>query len=157
MPTGKRKYRRTTPIGRAQKNLLKVSKTFDLVQARLISWGAVNADDVDSTKEGKVLNFAFVRLTEAQAKVVEASKALHRLEELGFVPARRSSAVVFDVGGEVKISDKYRGKYLEVYSAVVVDKLVVSKVLTSGEIAVTSGKTTFVVPKSHLARRGAGA
>lgn len=154
----KRRYERTTPIGRAQKNLAKVDKTLALVKNRLASWGAVSHDSGSGAGPNEHLDEAVSEVSDASKLVGCAVDALARLEKSGFVPARRSSVVSFKAEDEVKIVDKHKGKYLEVYPAQVLDGLVVSKVLPTGEIAVEharGGKTrfAFIVPKSHLARR----
>ena len=149
----KRRYERTTPIGRARKNLAKIDKTLALVRSRLESWGGITYDSGSKEGVNDILDEALSYAVDAGKMVGSAISALGRLEKSGFVPARRSSVVTFESDDQVKISDKYKTKYLEVYPASVLDGLVVSKVLPTGEIAVKHAKTAFIVPKSHLGRR----
>jgi hypothetical protein len=147
----KRRYERTTPIGRAQKNLIKVSKALALVKSRLASWGASEniGDKGDSDKLGKAMTY----VVGTSDMLSEAMSALSVLEKSGFVPAKRSSVLTFKADDEVQIIEKYREKYLEVYTPEIIGALVVAKMLPSGEIAVKHGKTALIVPKSHLGRR----
>lgn len=142
----RRRYERTTPVGRARKNLTKIDRTLQLVRVRLESWGA-------ETDEGP-LNRALASVLGAIREISEAAGHITSLEKSHWTPPRRSSVLVFEEGDEVRILDKYQGKYLEVYPAEAIARLVVGKVLPSGEIAVRHGKSsTFIVPKSHLGRR----
>jgi len=151
----KRRYERTTPVGRARNNLAKATKVLEIVKTRLGSWGAVPSDDQLAGGGGHSteLDSAMTHVTDAVVSVDAARRRLVSLEKHGFVPPKRSSIVVFGVDDQVRVADKHRGKYLEVYPRGVLDRLVVSKILPSGEIAVKNGKVTFIAPKSHLARR----
>lgn len=133
-------------MGRARKNLVKADRTLQLVRARLESWGA-------STDENGFLDRALASVLGAVREISEAAGHIASLERSHWTPPRRSSVQVFEEGDEVKISDKFQEKYLEVYPADTLVRLVVSKVLPSGEIAVKYGKSAFIVPKSHLGRR----
>jgi hypothetical protein len=148
-----RQYERTTPIGRARKNLAKVSKTLELVKARLQSWGAVLREPEEDTER---IDMVLAHVASAAAATSSADGRLAALEKDGFAPPRRSSAVMFRVGERVRVVDKHREKYLEIYDARSLDRLAVTKVLPSGEVAVASGKSAFIVPKSHIARRDLG-
>lgn len=69
-------------------------------------------------------------------------------------PAKKPSTVVFVEGDNVRVKVRHREKYLQVYSAAIVDDLVIAKCLPSGEIAVKHGsQPPFIVVKSHLERR----
>jgi hypothetical protein len=79
---------------------------------------------------------------------------IQKLYDSRWVPAKKPSTVVFSEGDDVRINEKYREKYLQVYSAAIVDNLVIAKCLPSGEIAVKHGsQPPFIVVKSHLERR----
>jgi hypothetical protein len=146
----RRRYERTTPIGRAQKNLAKVEKILALVKNRLESWGGGAPNEVGTNGD---LDAALGATNDAGDMVSVVVGALAKLEKSGFVPVKRSSVIAFKSNDEVRIVDKYRDKYLEVYAASTLDGLVVSKTLPTGEIAVKHGKVAFIVPKSHLGRR----
>lgn len=140
----KRQYERSTPVGRALKNLTKIEKIGRLTFARLLSWG-----------EGDEELSAAVRwLSECLAANMEATSRITILHEKGWSPPKKSSSISFEESDEVQIAPKYRDKYLEVYGSDYLDDLVVSKVLPSGEIAVRHGRATpFIVAKSHLQSR----
>jgi hypothetical protein len=79
---------------------------------------------------------------------------IEALLKKGFSPPRRSSAVVFQEGDDVRIADKYRDKYLLVYDQKIVDGLKVHKVLETGELSVARGRSApFIVVKSHVVKR----
>lgn len=140
-------YERSTPIGRVLKNLDKVKKCNDNALARLSVWAKRAPDD---PRLKMVLEYAL--------KVDNAAR--HAMDVVGvmlsddWTPPKQSSAIVFEVGEEVKVADKYRPKYAEVYKKEVLDELVVSKIADSGEVVVKNGATQFLTPKSHLVRRG---
>lgn len=151
---GKRRYERTTPIGRARKNLVKAQRVLDIVKSRLVSWGAVPLAPAPADfKPNEDLLLGYQHVGKALEEISMCEGYLAALEESEFIPAKRSSIVVFKLDDEVRVGDKYREKYLEVYPSDVLDRLVVAKVLPSGEIAVKHGKVTFIAPKSHLGRR----
>ena len=149
----RRRYERTTPVGRVKKNLTKADRTLELVAVRLESWGARGPRE--SIGDSEVLDRALGKVQAARASVAEATAAVSVLEKEGFVPPRRSNVLVFEVGDQVQIGDKYREKYLAVYPPMALKSLIVTKVLPSGEIAVKHEEHAFIVPKSHLVRRGA--
>lgn len=99
------------------------------------------------------LDAALRWLTDADEATEEAYQRVKILDDKGWKPPRRSNALFYEEGDNVKVSSKHRGKYLEVYGKKVVDDLIVSKLLETGELAVSHGPTTFIVSKSHVEKR----
>lgn len=126
-------------------NLVKVEKIGRLTLERLRSWGENSNED---------LAMAVRWLEQSLDANAEAANRLSILVGIEWSPPKKSSSISFEESEEVKISPKYREKYLEVYGPKIVDDLVVSKVLPTGEIAVRHGRATpFIVAKSHIERR----
>ena len=143
-----RQYRRSTPVGRLRRNAAKVSRHASLVQIRIMSWGEVVDERV-----AQILN----RMGGIQALVLEADKIMERLEKSGFVPPKKSGALVYQIGQHVAIAPKARPKYREVFKQALkddpkfLDDLVVDNLLPTGEVVVRKGKQLpFMTPKSHL-------
>jgi hypothetical protein len=142
----RRRYERSTPVGRAEKNLVKISRIGQLTLERLRSWIATPLIDEDLDK-------AIAWLSECVAAAEETSSRVRGLMERGWSPPKRSSSVVYARGDHVRVNEKYRSKYLEIYALDVIHDLVVSKILPSGEVVVQHGRATpFIVAKSHLER-----
>ena len=146
-----RQYRRSTPVGRLRSNAAKVTRHASLVQIRIMSWG-----EVDDERVAQVLN----RMSGIQVLVSEADKILEKLERSGFVPPKKSGALVYQIGQPVMISPKARMKYKSVFKQALkadprlLDELVVDQLLPTGEVVVRRGKQLpFMTPKSHLLPR----
>ena len=146
-----RRYRRSTPVGRLRRNAVKVDRHASLVQARIASWGKVEDERAAevSRRMGAIL-----------VLVSEADKIMERMELSGFVPPKKSGALVFQIGEPVMISPKAKAKYQEVFKDALksdtnlLDELVVDNLLPTGEVVVRRGKRLpFMVPKSHLLPR----
>jgi hypothetical protein len=132
-------------VGRALKNLVKIEKIGRLTLDRLRSWSGSNDEE---------LMMAIRWLDQSLQANVEAISRMNILVDREWFPPKKSASIVFSEDDEVQISPKYRDKYLEVYGTKIVDALVVSKILPTGEIAVRHGRATpFIVAKSHLQLR----
>lgn len=141
----KRQYQRTTSVGRVCKNLERGIKTVVIAEERMEVWS--HSLDVHITA-------ALSATKEAVARLKTASTHMAKLREAGWAPPRKSLAVVFEKGDEIRISAKYRETYLKVYSKNVIEELTVAKVLDTGQIAVRHGRRTpFMAPKSHIEHR----
>ena len=143
-----RQYRRSTPVGRLRRNIVKVVRHASLVQDRIASWGEMGDGRVD--KVGSKLSVILVLAS-------EADKILEKMEGEGFVPPKKSSALVYEVGQQVMIAPKARDRYLSAFRQALnadpklLDELVVDSLLPTGEVAVRHGKhLPFITPKSHL-------
>jgi hypothetical protein len=143
------KYRRSTPVIRLRRNVAKLARHADLVVDRLNSWGASEDPSLGAVLETVMTVVDYILQLDAQVGV---------LEDTGFVPLRRSAAIVFDVGQEVAIIAKHRQKYREAFESqlkedpMLLDGLVVRKIIkASGEVVVQRGsRTPFIARKSHL-------
>ncbi len=144
----KEKYERSTPVGRVLKNLEKAEKALGLATERLGTW--LNAENPQSE-----IKDVLERVTLATDEVARAAADMKKLEASGWSPPKKSLALVYEPSERVKISDRYRNKYLKIYTPAVIDSLVVVKMLESGEVAVksTGSSTPFFVAKSHIERR----
>jgi hypothetical protein len=87
----------------------------------------------------------------------EADKIMEKLEKSGFVPPKKSGALVYQVGQHVAIAPKARSKYMAVFKQAMkddpkfLDDLVVDNLLPTGEVVVRRGRQLpFMTPKSHL-------
>lgn len=143
-----RQYRRSTPVGRLRRNALKVSRHASLIQDRIASWGEVDDERVLQVRSrmGGILVLAS-----------EADKIMEKLEKSGFVPPKKSGALVYQVGQHVAIAPKARSKYRVVFKQAMkddpkfLDDLVVDNLLPTGEVVVRRGRQLpFMTPKSHL-------
>ena len=151
MKTGRPKkvqYKRSTPVIRLQRNVLKLERHADLVLSRLSSWVA----DGDTT-----LTTAVSHTADIMQGITDLKEAVAALVASGFIPPKRSSAVNFEEGQPVAVAVKHRAKYVAAFEKVLkedpdfLDGLVVAKILPSGEITVRRGqRTPFIVRKSHL-------
>jgi hypothetical protein len=104
---------------------------------------------------------AIAEIAARATSVAETSESIARevlqLQASGWVPPKKSLAVTFHVGDQVKITVKYRKKYLQLYSAHMLDHLTVTRLLPTGEIAVSGGRLSpFLLAKSHIERRSKG-
>jgi hypothetical protein len=143
-----RQYRRSTPVGRLRRNAAKVARHASLVQARIASWG-----DVEDERVAQVRS----RMEGILVLASEADRIMERLEVSGFVPPKKSGALVYQIGQHVMISPKARPKYREVFKQALrddprlLDDLVVDNLLPTGEVVVRRGKQLpFMTAKSHL-------
>lgn len=101
-----------------------------------------------------MLTTSLENTSQAVTDVDAVTGMMKKLDEQGFVPPKKTSIVTYKEGDSVQISERYQAKYLAVYGKDVIDDLIVSKVLESGELAVRHGqRTPFIVSKSHLTRR----
>ena len=146
-----RQYRRSTPVGRLRRNVAKVVRHASLVQARLISWGGMDDDRVSQID---------ARMGGIRVLAAEADRIMVRMERSGFVPPKKSGALVYQIGQPVMISPKARMKYKSVFKQALkadprlLDELVVDQLLPTGEVVVRRGKQLpFMTPKSHLLPR----
>lgn len=132
--------------------MAKAAAALQVCRLRLASWGAFAGQDAN-----KHLASIGAHVVGAIGLVSEAGLEVDTLIKKGFSPPRRSSAVVFREGDDVRIADKYREKYLLVYDQEIVDRLRVHKVLETGELAVVSSvrnkSAPFIVVKSHVTKR----
>lgn len=141
----KRTYERTTPVGRVRKHLVKSLKIGEFSVARMQAWE-------HSTDEDLIAALAHAR--NGVANFTESLKYIAKLFEKNWTPPKKSTTVTFSEGEEVRINDKYREKYLQIYPATHIDSLIVAKCLPSGEIAVRHGsQSPFIVAKSHIEKR----
>ena len=143
-----RQYRRSTPVGRLRRNAAKVARHASLVQARIASWG-----EVEDERAAQVRS----RMGGILALASEADKIMERMERSGFVPPKKSGALVYQIGQHVMISPKARLKYKAVFKQALkddpkfLDDLVVDNLLPTGEVVVRRGRQLpFMAPKSHL-------
>ena len=142
-------YKRSTPVIRLRRNVQKLGKNAELVSNRLKSWQAANDSDLAS---------AYALVVEIQKAIVKLDTCVGKLETNGFVPPKRSSAVIFEDGDAVSVLDKYRAKYETAFEKVLkedphlLDELSVLKTIPeSGEVVVQRGqRTPFLVRKSHI-------
>lgn len=140
-----RAYERTTPVGRVRKHVEKALRIAVFAADRISAWDGASDPDL------------IAALAHVRNGVDGLTKALGHVTKLfddGWVPPKKSMAATFTEGEEVMVSDKYRKKYLQIYSANVIDNLVVAKCLETGEIAVRhGGSPPFIVAKSHVDKR----
>jgi hypothetical protein len=143
----KRRYRRSTPVGRLRRNVQKIGRHAGLMKARITAWKA----------EMPELSLVLSKIEGVEGAVATMDGALESLEKSNWSPPPRSSALEFVPGQHVAISPKHRQDYESVFEDVLkddpdmLDDLVVDKVLESGKIVVRRGKRTpFPVSKSHL-------
>ena len=103
-----RQYRRSTPVGRLRSNAAKVTRHASLVQIRIMSWG-----EVDDERVAQVLN----RMSGIQILVSEADRILEKLERSGFVPPKKSGALVYQIGQRHQLLILRRATQDEDYAA----------------------------------------
>lgn len=144
-------YKRSTPVIRLRSNVKKLSVHATLIENRLRSW--MVPGDPDCLEAGPLEH---VKVILRSIGHLEAQ--VGALEDSGYVPPKRSSVFVPEVGMTVAVIKKYRTKYEEAYEGVLredpnmLDGLIVRKILPSGEVVVQRGqRTPFMVRKSHLA------
>jgi hypothetical protein len=144
----KQHYRRSTPPIRLRRHVEKLLMHSRLVVERLEVWKSSGSSLVEAAADE-------VR------KVLAASRSLDEyvgaLVDSGFVPPLRVAAWRPEPGQHVRVADKHRGKYSEMFERVIeadpgmLDDLVVDKILPTGEVVVQRGRRTpFAVRKSHL-------
>jgi len=140
----KRKYARTTPVGRVLKRFERSRAIAEFATERLAGWASRD------TSIEPILELAKA----AETKLAKVTEDIHKLFEDGWTPPKKSLAIIFEDGEEVEIADKYKEKYLKIYTKTQIKNLQVCRVLDTGEIAIRNGSSTpFLVPKSHLVRR----
>lgn len=151
----KRKYARSTPIGRMLKRFIRAKESLDFSIDRMCSW----------TSDDRVLTAVLDASTKASSQLKICIDGADSLVEGGWSPPAKSLAVVFAKGDMVQIAQKYRKKYRSLYSLAVMNHLVVFDISESGEVVVKSEVSEgdepppkFFTAKSHLKRRsGKGA
>jgi hypothetical protein len=146
----KRCYRRSTPVGRLRRNVVKVTRHAELALMRMESWR--------NGKSDQKLEAAKMSVREVIAKTAELDHILGLLEKSNYIPPKRSSVLKYEIGQHVAVGPKHIAKYRLVFAEVLrkdpnmLKDLVVSNILTSGEVVVRRGECTpFLVAKSHLA------
>jgi hypothetical protein len=144
----KRSYRKSTPIGRLQRNVDKVSQHAALLKSRVSSWGPSPDGRVS-----EIERLAGIVLSKADALY----SLLVDLEASGFVAPEKPRAVTWEEGQRVAVGQKFREKYEAAFQedlkndGAYLDELVVESVLPSGEVVVRrKRRSPFLVPKTHL-------
>lgn len=141
----KRTYERTTPVGRVQKHLAKATRIADFAVERMSAWE-------HSTDTDLIAGLAQAR--NAVASLNASMAHVTKLFEARWTPPKKSTTVTYTEGEEVRIAEKYREKYLQLYPITTIDHLVVAKCLQTGEIAVRHGsQSPFIVAKSHIEKK----
>ena len=141
----KRTYERTTPVGRVLKHLAKAFRISNFAVERMQAWE-------HSTDANLIAALAQARngVAGLQQSIVHAT-ALHDAQ---WTPPKKSTVVLFVEGEDVRISEKYRDKYLQIYPLAHIDNLIVAKCLPTGEVAVRHGsQSPFIVAKSHIEKK----
>lgn len=144
----KGRYLRSSPVTRLRRNFEKMSAHARLGRERLRAWS--------SSGDARVS-----RLGALVAQIAEeCSAALGLASDLaqsGFVPPRQPSTYQPRVGDRVRVGERHRARYQQLYERQLredpglLDDLVVRKVLSSGEVAVQRGRRTpLAARKSHL-------
>jgi hypothetical protein len=143
----KRRYRRSTPIGRLRRNVQKIGRHAGLMKSRILAWKTETPE--------LILVSAKIEAVEVAVAVMDG--ALESLERSNWSPPPRSSALEFVPGQHVAISQSHLEDYKAAFEDILrddpemLDDLVVDKVLLNGKIVVRRGKRTpFPVSKSHL-------
>ncbi len=132
-------------MGRVVKHVEKALRIASFASDRIAAW--------DGAAEQSLLS-AQAHLRSSVENLTKAFSHVNSLFAQGWVPPKKSMAATFVEGEEVMIGEKYRKKYLQIYSAGVIDNLVVAKCLETGEIAVRhGGQPPFIVAKSHVEKR----
>lgn len=146
----KRKYARSTPIGRMLKRFIRAKESLDFSIERMRSWSSGD----------RVLTSVLEASAKASSQLKICIDGADSLVEGGWTPPAKSLAVVFAKGDPVQISQKYRKKYRSLYSLAVMNHLVVFDIAESGEVVVKSEVSDgdepppkFFTAKSHLKRR----
>jgi hypothetical protein len=142
-------YRKSTPVVRLHRNVVKLEKNSELVSDRLKSWQA--SSDPNLLEALEVIK-------DVRRDISKLNEMVEALEQSGFIPPKRSSAVLYEPGNTVSVLPKHRGKYEEAFEKVLkedpglLNALTVVKILPSGEVVVQRGqRTPFMVRKTHLA------
>lgn len=145
----KRRYRRSTAVGRCRKNAAKSMFHLRLVSDRLLSWG----------RSHETLESARRYIDEVADDLTKIDGYLASLESCGYVPPKKSYSVCYAKGDLVSICKPYRRKYELAFAAQIaedpslLDELIVVDVLPSKELVVRRGKRTpFLVRKTHVAK-----
>jgi hypothetical protein len=140
----KRKYERTTPVGRVRKHLAKGLSVTQFALDRMLPW--------EGTKHPQLVQ-AIKGAMSALQHLQVAANHVEKLYDKGWQPPVVTPGS-FMVGESVDIVPKHRAKYLEIYDKKVVDNLRVVKLLKTRRLSVQHGNhTPFIVPKSHLCKR----
>lgn len=138
-------------MGRVRNNLVKAGRILAFTLSRLESWA--DYDSVSKRPSGR-LREALAATIDAVVRAGDAEDFLKAMVKAGFVPPKKSLVVAFAVGDRVKIEPKYLAKYRAVYPISALRKLVVEKILPTGEIVVGSGDdVSFLITKSRLKPR----
>jgi hypothetical protein len=127
-----------------------MSKNVGLIADRLRSWQTGDDPSLDSPLD----------LINRVGKLVEQlDQEVHGLQISGYVPTKRSSAVIIEPSNHVAVKEDYRSSYELAFEKVLqqdpdlLNDLVVKKILPSGEVVVQRGtRTPFMARKSHLRR-----
>ena len=142
------RYRRSTPVLRLRRNVGKVIYFVSLSLDRLRNWQATGDPLVER---------ALVMASEVAEKSVDLDELVAELEGSSFVPPKRSASYQPGPGDHVRISERARPRYQQLYERQLgedpgfLSDLVVVKVLSSGEVAVQRGRRTpLVARKTHL-------
>lgn len=156
-PAKKRPYNRvlprTTPVGRAGRNLKRarniLASTLSRVSAWLRSGRGAMAPKVEKTLAGLESG-----ISEAMETLEILEGTTRELDEMGFAPLD-ASKVPFKEGDRVKVAERYMKKYLEAYSASSLESLVVKKAEISDSIEVLVGNSRgqFLISRRQLERR----
>lgn len=146
----KRKYVRSTSIGRMVKRFRRARESVDFSIDRIKNW---SSEDV-------VLNRVLTQARIASSNLEACITGAETLSGGGWAPPKKSLAVVYSPGDLVQIATKYRKKYRSLYSVAVMNRLTVTQILETGEVVVFSdirdeagSPSKFFVVKSHLQRR----
>jgi len=148
--TKKRHYERSTPVTRLRRNVEKILRHAALSAERLGVWAETDQE-----------NFQIRRALDLLGEVTELARKVDELvvdlEELNYVPVRKSAVWQPADGELVRVVGPYRPKFEAIYAEVLktdpamLDELVVQSTLPSGDIVVRRGKRTpFSVRKSHI-------
>jgi hypothetical protein len=141
----KRTYERTTPVGRILKHLGKAQRIASFAVERMQAWE-------HSTDPDLIGGLAQAR--NAVAGLDASINHVTRLFSAKWTPPKKSTVVTYAEGEDVRIVEKYKEKYLQIYPPATIDNLVVAKCLPTGEIAVRhGGQSPFIVAKSHIEKR----
>jgi hypothetical protein len=147
-----RRYTRRNPLARLHRGVEMMIKTSDLASSKVESWRAC-MDDPPSVLLATCSASENLRRS---LTIFEACVA--KLEEVGFEIPRRSKAICHVVGSRVRVLDEHRASYMSLYEEQigrdpkVLDDLLVTKVMPSGEVVVKRDGVDLpiVARKSHL-------
>lgn len=142
---GKKKYTRSTAVGRLLKHIDRSLLSASLAADRLNKW--------KYSEDGSVLA-ALAHLTAGSGRIKEARALIDILSQTNWTPPKKQAAPAFKEGDSVKIVEKHQSKYLQIYPKGVITRLTVSKILETGEVAVRHNDASpFLVAKRHIEKR----